>query len=552
MPPNIPLTLENLSARLCGSSYYHLSRIIYPSPKYETFSLAKKSGGVRIINAPKRKIKEIQYELLKLIEEYYKDFKKPVHGFVQKRSVMTNAEQHLNKKFILNFDLEDFFSTIHFGRVKGVFTSKPFEFSEHVAAVIAHICCKDGMLPQGAPTSPIVSNLICRQLDNELMALAAKYRATYTRYCDDITFSFTVKRFKDLPRQIVDATSLPVSLGLELQSTILKNSFRINEKKTRLNGRSSRMEVTGITVNNQPNVKREYIHNIRGMLHSWEKYGLKNAGVEFANKYNRQLRDKSIPPYHNVVRGKLLYLKMIKGESSPLYSKLTNRFNSLIERDGLPSGAKLPISREVVNVYDVEKACFVIYCDFDFKFEEKNVAFNVFGTAFIYAEKYIVTCHHVISHLHTDGKRYQVSDEAITLVDYKNKKFEASIIFGCPDRDIAILKPSFDITDYPYFKSQTGMVATSQHLQIVGFPNHGYGKKISRINTEVTVTQYPKNGVQYIDVRDMIRQGNSGGPVVNNSFEIIGMAVEGATQADGDNGVIAISEIDTIIKSLFD
>ena len=94
------------------------------------------------------------------------------------------------------------------------------------------------------------------------------------------------------------------------------------------------------------------------------------------------------------------------------------------------------------------------------------------------------------------------------------------------------------------------MVAVSQVLQIVGFPNHGHGKKISRINTEVTVTQYPKHGVQYIDVRDMIRQGNSGGPVINSQFEVVGIAVEGATQEDGDNGLVAISEIDTVITSL--
>lgn len=542
------MTLDDVANKLAGVSYGKLAKLIYPSPKYTVFSIPKKSGGVRVITAPKLKIKKIQYNLLGLISGYYPDAKHSVHGFVKNKSILTNAQQHLNKRFVFNIDLEDFFHSIHFGRVKGIFKSKPFEFSDDVAAVLAHICCKNGNLPQGAPTSPIISNLACRQLDNDLMSLAKRYRATYTRYCDDITFSFTTKNLHELPRQIVNTKTLPVSLGSELEALIHKNSFKVNISKTRLNGHASRMEVTGITVNEQPNVTRNYVHEIRGMLHSWEKYGLKNAEIHLAHKYKRQLRTGSIPPFRNVLRGKLLFLKMVKGESSPVYSKLANKFNGLCNKEKLPDKSKLPISRNVANDMDVERATFVVNCDQDFPGLTKP-DFNSQGTAFVYAEKYIITCHHVISHF-SDKKHHVVDDDNIVLTDYKNNKLKASVIFNCAHRDIAILTPKFNIDDYPFFEKNTTPVTASEVLQIVGFPNHGHGKKISRINTEVTVPMYPKHGVDYIDVRDTIRQGNSGGPVINSHKKVVGIAVEGATQADGDNGVVVITEIDKILAGI--
>lgn len=540
------VTLEEISNIISGLSYTNLVKLIYPSPKYKTFSIKKKAGGDRVISAPKFKIKLIQRELLKLIQKYYPDSKPPVHGFVKQKSILTNAEQHLNKTFIFNIDLKDFFPSIHFGRVRGIFKNKPFEFTDDVAAVLAHICCKNGELPQGAPTSPIISNLACRQLDNELRALAKRYQATYTRYCDDITFSFTVKRFQDLPHQLINTKTPLISLGSELEALIQRNSFTVNPSKTRLNGRASRMEVTGITVNEQPNVSRKFIHEIRGMLHSWRKFGLKKAEEHLVLKYKRQLRAEIVPPFHNVLRGKLLFLKMVKNESSPVYSRLANTFNHLVISEGLSDKSKLPISREVTNDIDVERAIFVINCDQDIP---DLGPVNTQGTAFVYNEKYIVTCFHVVTHFN-DKKYYDIDDACITLTDYKNKKLKASVIKKCQGRDIAILEPKFDISDYPFFSKAEKSASIEELLQIAGYPNHGHGKKISRINTQVTVIQYPKHGVQYLDVRDTIRQGNSGGPVINTDKKIVGIAVEGATQDYGDNGVVVVSEIDTLIKSI--
>lgn len=538
--------LDIIAKKVSGLSYNDLTKLIYPTPKYRTFSIAKKSGGIRVISAPKFKVKSIQWEVLKLIREYYPDTKPSVHGFAKGKSIVTNAEQHLNKNFILNIDLDNFFPSIHFGRVKGIFKSKPFEYPNDVATVLAHICCLDGKLPQGAPTSPIISNLACRKLDNDLRALAKRHRATYTRYCDDITFSFTQTNYQNLPKQIVETRSGAVNVGEDLEAIVNKNSFKINNSKTRLNGRASRMEVTGIKVNQQPNVSRKYIHEIRGMLHSWRAYGLEKAQEHLEAKYKRQLRTETTPPFYNVLRGKLLYLKMVKSASSPVYSRLANTFNELITSEGLPEKSKLKASRKVANNIDVERATFIVNCDQDIP---GVAAVNTQGTAFVFNEKYIVTCFHVVTH-EQDGEYYKIDDDCISLTDYQNKSFKASVVFKCQGRDIAILEPKLSILDYPHFSAAEGSVDLGESLQVVGYPNYGYGKKMSRINTEVTVVQYPKHGTQFIEVRDTIRQGNSGGPVINEKRLVVGVAVEGANQEGGDNGVVVVSEINEVIKSI--
>ncbi len=198
-----------------------------------------------------------------------------VHGFSKERSIVTNARKHCSVKttFVLNIDLENFFPSITFFRVRGLFQSKPFNFSYNFSTVLAHLCCHNGKLPQGAPTSPILANLICRSLDKELMSLAYRNRATYTRYCDDITFSFSVKNFNKLPGGICSFDGSTTVLGTELQAIIEKNGFNVNAKKTRLSSSMHRMEVTGLTINKFPNVKRDFVDRIRGALHSWEKFG---------------------------------------------------------------------------------------------------------------------------------------------------------------------------------------------------------------------------------------------------------------------------------------
>lgn len=236
-----------------------------PENAYHTFSILKKNGDKREIDAPNDELKFVQKRLAILLwanqkKSWRLNNTKPniSHGFEESKSIITNAKIHRNKKIVLNLDLEDFFPSIHFGRVKGFFEkNKNFKVPKEVALVIARLVCYKGRLPQGAPTSPIISNLICRILDFRLLKLAKKYRLDYTRYADDLTFSTNSSSFVDEEQFFLD----------KLEKEIIRAGFKINAKKTRLQFSNSRQEVTGLTVNKKLNVSKEFYKNTRAMAH---------------------------------------------------------------------------------------------------------------------------------------------------------------------------------------------------------------------------------------------------------------------------------------------
>jgi RNA-directed DNA polymerase len=141
-----------------GTLVYHLY-VVAGSAKYTTFDIPKKSGGFRTISTPVTALKIIQRKLNQVLQCVYQH-KASVHGFVCDRSIVTNASRHGRKRFVFNVDLNDFFPSINFGRVRGMFMASPYMLDPAVATVLAQICCFDNQLPQGAPTSPIVSNMI--------------------------------------------------------------------------------------------------------------------------------------------------------------------------------------------------------------------------------------------------------------------------------------------------------------------------------------------------------------------------------------------------------
>src|SRR5262245_27596171 len=190
--------------------------------------------------------------------------------------------------------LDNFFPSINFGRVRGLFMAEPFNIPEKGATILAQLCCHHGVLPQGAPTSPIISNIICSRLDRQLMKLARSYHCFYTRYVDDITFSKTSTSF---PTQIgyFDENKNAI-VGTELRQIIENNGFRINAEKVRLHTNKHRQSVTGLTVNEKPNIPRNFIRQVRAMIHAWDKYGLDAASQEHeARYYRRQGKQGKVP-----------------------------------------------------------------------------------------------------------------------------------------------------------------------------------------------------------------------------------------------------------------
>ena len=325
-------------ARLLEVTHDQLVYHLYKTPennKYVEFLIPKKSGSFRTITAPATALKILQRKLSQVLYCVYKP-KAPVHGFVVGRGILTNAKQHSRKRFVLNIDLKDFFNSIHFGRVRGIFIAPPHNLPEDVATVLAQICCYSNRLPQGAPTSPIISNMVCARLDRQLRLLAEECKCVYTRYADDITFSTTLPNF---PEEIAftspEKTDLESLLGERLILTIWGNGFEINENKIRLQHKSQHQSVTGLTVNRFPNVKRDYVRKISSMLHVWEKFGLASAQQAYVNKYYGESGkfNGGMPIFQEVLRGKINFLGMVKGKDNEIYRKYRTWYRNLSTRD---------------------------------------------------------------------------------------------------------------------------------------------------------------------------------------------------------------------------
>ena len=256
-------------AELLGIKKSFLTYILYKAKTdsfYSSFEIPKKAGGTRQIHAPSGALKDIQKRLAVLLGEYQENFREEknihtniAHAFERKKSIYSNARIHRNKRIVLNLDLEHFFDSFHFGRVAGYFEKNTdFLLPHDVAIIIAQLTCYKGHLPQGAPSSPIITNLICQILDMRILKIAKRYRLDYTRYADDLTFSTNDHSFIDKNESFLQ----------ELEKEIVRSGFSINQKKTRLTLRDSQQMVTGLVVNKKVHVSAEYYRKTRAMAHN--------------------------------------------------------------------------------------------------------------------------------------------------------------------------------------------------------------------------------------------------------------------------------------------
>lgn len=232
---------------------------------YTNFSIPKKSGGIRNIYAPNKNLKEVQRVIKQKLEQHINEYQKlngiknnVSHGFERGKTIIINSEIHKNKKIVFNTDIKDFFSTIHFGRVRGFFIkNRYFQMEENIATMLAQLVCYNGALPQGSPTSPIIGNLICNTLDIKILRLCKKFKLNYTRYADDLTFSTNNKRFSDEFQLFYK----------NLEEEVNQSGFLINTNKNRFLCKDNRQTVTGLTVNNKVNVSRDFYLKTRAMAH---------------------------------------------------------------------------------------------------------------------------------------------------------------------------------------------------------------------------------------------------------------------------------------------
>ncbi len=266
-------------AILLGYKPKALSYILYIFPsekKYIEFTIPKKNGGERRIKAPVDQLKRLQKRLAELLNKCFEEIcikskhkRSLSHGFRKKHSIITNAIKHKNKRHVFNIDLQDFFPSINFGRVRGfLIKNAHFKLDPKVATVIAQIACHDNELPQGSPCSPVISNLIGHLLDIRMANLAKKAKCTYSRYADDLTFSTNKKEFPEKIAIKKNENDNEWVSGKALKKEIEKVGFTINEKKTSMQYKTARQIATGLVVNKKVNIKREYYKQARSMCHA--------------------------------------------------------------------------------------------------------------------------------------------------------------------------------------------------------------------------------------------------------------------------------------------
>lgn len=308
-------------ARLLSVEPRFLSKQIYKtdsSTKYATFEINKKNGSTRKICAPNKNLKFIQSRLSRLLYQCYFDlngepkFPRRIisHGFQKRRglSIYTNAYRHTGRRYVFNSDIEHFFDSFNFGRVRGYFlNNKNFELNERVATVLAQTACFENKLPQGAPSSPIITEFISQALDFKLQTIAQKFRCTYTRYADDITFSTSLQEF---PKEIgyFEDDFNAWAIGDRFERAISSSGFKINPKKTRMQIFNQRQAVTNLTVNQKVNVSSYYYKGVRFVAHAMMTKGKAVAPDSIQS-------GEDLNPHQ--IWGKICHVSNIKGRDLP-------------------------------------------------------------------------------------------------------------------------------------------------------------------------------------------------------------------------------------------
>jgi RNA-directed DNA polymerase len=483
-------------AKLLDIPSNSLAYCLHSKANYKSFDLRKRSGGKRNIDAPVTRLKTVQANLNQVLQAVYGG-RGPSHGFARRKGIVTNASKHLDREFVLNFDLQDFFPSIHFGRVLGMFEGKVYLLPRRVALTLARICCHNGSLPQGAPTSPVVSNMICAQLDAQLKILALENGCVYTRYADDITIS---KAHGKIPSHIVERVpgTRRWKLGVSVEAILQANKFKANHGKTRLLAKGYRQEVTGLVVNGRLNVKRSFILDVKATLHACKKWGVAAAQTQFLSKYNQKQRLGQNASLLRVLRGKIEFIGAVRGRDDFIYLRFLERYLKIVPS---AKARSIVIGPNAPNLA-MERAVWVLE------------GHNLQGSAFAVEGLGLVTAHHVF--------------EPSTLAAcpaLSKKDIPVGGILGNTTVDVARCTPStrlpvvFRMCNRPNLQK-------GDRVRILGYPLYSAGNSLNiqecRITSIGTFMAIP-----YGVVDGSIVKGASGGPVLDLNNEVIGIAVKG-------------------------
>ena len=494
------------------------------SISYRTFELPKAHGGTRTICSPAEGLYFIQKRILDyVLTPENLNIRQCVFSYTKDKSAMDMASRHINRDFVVRIDLRHFFDTITFPRILGALTAFPLKIPANWATVIARLCTYQGSLPQGAPTSPALSNLVARRMDGELIRFAKENGFRYSRYSDDLVFSANTRRKLALLVER-DPITFAFVAAEPVASIIRSNHFNINESKTKVSFRKNKQIVVGNIVNKKLNVDRKYVRQIRTLLHLASK-----SPADALCAHHKWSGSEKSQDISSVIRGKIEYVRAVKGPSDSVFVSLAEGFNRVFL-------SKRPITFAQPEAKDQGRYSFrhALVCNAfhpyygDKNYENLHEA-DIYktGSCFLLDGVGIVTSFHNILH---NFKIFSIKNPAFT-IDIREALY-------CSDElDIAILPlpPILKSFMTPLRAEEWRPVLEGDPVTIIGYPFYCTGDKMSQKSGKISQVK-SRFGHQLYAVDVSIKEGESGGPVFNDRGRVIGLVRSNFT----DNFIVPI------------
>lgn len=503
-----------------------LKKYAFPGKRifYSILIIPKKDHSPRLIEAPCNDLKRI---LRKITDQLTYIYQPPacVHGFVCSKNVATNARPHVNKYFVSSFDIKNFFPSISAKRVRGLFKNIFFYANDNLIDLLTNLVTLHKHLPQGYPTSPIISNMICLQMDKQITKYCKEKHLFYSRYADDITISGNSKQL--LSNIFISSKVEDLTLCPDFSNIIEDNGFSLNPQKTHISFKSDRQTVTQIIVNKKCNMPREVYRSFRVLFYNWEKKGWQYAAneymkfienhycISFRNNINHSiLMDEDFFKKH--IRGRLAYYTMIDAQNSIPSTSLAKLWEMYLQR----TEEHVPMSLIENNVFQLE-------ITYDYEIDGKSNNFTSSSTGFL-TEKGLFTCVHGLKELNL---KYDIPENTNVEVACLNKSLSRKFPSQIPIKDFLLCEED-DIAFYRYknIKPLSNLVINFNYLPQISEHVTGYG--IPGGETDVypieAIVDSFKLDKSCVRITPTFYKGMSGGPVLNARQEVIGIILEGS------------------------
>ncbi len=306
-------SIHQIKQYINGNETYLFSALKYGSLSYNTFTIPKKKlDEYRTIAEPSYELKKIQNKLKTILTRFYKEICDynfvGSTGTISGTNILSNARIHINKKHVLNIDIKDFYSNISLEKVEHFLSLKEFGFNRKECLYLLNLLSYKKRLPQGAPTSPILANLVCISLDSELKFFAARNGLSYSRYVDDLTFS---------SNKFIQIEKLN-----ELETIIGSYSLQLNTDKTRFTSSAFQQKVTGLNVNTKVNIDQKKYKLIRAIVSDIIKNGVENAYIKNQKGYST-IKSINTMQFLRKIQGYVNFIGQVIGKENPRYLLLT-------------------------------------------------------------------------------------------------------------------------------------------------------------------------------------------------------------------------------------